>query len=277
METVANPSRPPSPSLPKAGKWAFALTMLSALGLLQVVFGAIMFGAFALINGLSFAEFGDMAGDLIETEIGILLGVGAYFCAALSVILLAYGWGSTWAVLTENPVSSSRDWLAWYPLQGIKLWAIPPLTLLFIVTASQTVNQLIGSTLVDAQALLFSTPLLQIVVIPVAGILGPLAEELVFRGALYNALLPEKREGRPAWLRHLLPYLVTTVAFVMIHAYAGFESIGSYILLFVLSGFLGLLRATTGSVKAAIAGHMTSNLASVAGLIVAQSLGIAIL
>lgn len=269
---IPSVSTSPQP-IPLKGKLTFALTMVSALGVLQIVFGMIIFGIYAFLSGQSLEAFAADTQTLLESELGLVLGMFAYTCAALSVIGLGFGWGPLWSKLTDKAMTSYREWLAWYPMQRLKLWMVPPLTLLVVIAAAQLVNLLIGPTAVAAQSLLFQTRLLQIIAIPVAGILAPLAEEVVFRGALYNALLGPKRDGQQAWVRHILPFIVTTLTFVLIHAVAGFEAVGSFVLLLILSAFLGLLRAITGSVKAAIAGHMTSNLASVAGLIAAETLG----
>ncbi len=271
-DAVASPTISAPEPLPRAARWIFALTLMSALTILQLVFATAIFSVYAGLNGLTFDDLAAMGEDLLFSETGSLLQLLAFTGAVLVVIGTAYTWGQFWAKLTDRPRVSTKEWLAWYQLQGIKLWAVPPLTLLLVAASSQGVNQLIGPTGVDAQTLLVQTRLLQLIAIPVAGILAPVGEELVFRGALYNALLLKEREGLPTWVRHLPAYIMTTLTFVLIHAGAGFQETGSYILLLILSAFLGLLRATTGSVKAAVVGHMTSNLAGLVGLIAAESL-----
>jgi len=249
--------------------WTFALLLLGSLGLLQLFFGGVFLFLYSVFTDVDLTELASDIGFL-SSEPALVLGLFAYFFTALIVIGVAFVWPTSWRAITESPQGpTAAEWLGWRPSTRLPMWVVPLLTLAYIAVVGITVTGIFGDATVDVQLLLFSTPLLQVVAVPVAGILAPIAEELVFRGALYNAMLPDKHQTQPEWVRHIGPFLVTSSSFVAIHAFAGFEEPGSFLLIIALSLYLSGLRAWTGSVKPAIIAHMTSNIASIIGLILA--------
>src|SRR5262249_39040784 len=130
--------------------------------------------------------------------------------------------------------------------------------LVFLVSIA--VSAVLGPSEVDAQLQLFTSPARQIFATLVVSTVVPIAEELIFRGGLYSALLPPSHFSTPKWTDHVLPVLVTSPMFSLVHLLGGFQTLPPFIAVGMLSLYLGLLRAFTGSVKASIVGHMTWNL-----------------
>jgi membrane protease YdiL (CAAX protease family) len=77
-------------------------------------------------------------------------------------------------------------------------------------------------------------------------LVAPICEEIFFRGYLLMGLA----RAMPSWLAIVL----TSLIFAAAHA-----SPGSFVLLFVLAIFLGILRVSTGSLWPGIALHMLNN------------------
>jgi CAAX protease family protein len=89
-------------------------------------------------------------------------------------------------------------------------------------------------------------PVLAVVAVARAVVITPLAEELLFRGALYGWL----RRWWPAWAT----IAATAVAFAGIH---GFLVVMPYVLVFGI--VTGWLRERTGSVAAGVVTHVLNN------------------
>ncbi len=80
-----------------------------------------------------------------------------------------------------------------------------------------------------------------------AGVLvAPICEEIFFRGFL----LPGLQKSMPAWLA----IVITSLIFAAAHA-----SPGSFVLLFILAIFLGMMRVATGSIWPGVILHMANN------------------
>jgi membrane protease YdiL (CAAX protease family) len=104
--------------------------------------------------------------------------------------------------------------------------------------------------------------------------IAPISEEIVFRGGLYNALLRSPRNDVPPWQRHILPYILTSLAFAALHLSAGFERIGSIVLITVFSFYLTALRSYTGSIRTSFIAHLSWNTLAAVGLIAQQLLNL---
>ncbi|MGF1507825.1 MAG: lysostaphin resistance A-like protein [Anaerolineae bacterium] len=128
-----------------------------------------------------------------------------------------------------------------------------------------------GETDVQAQEVLFSTNTgLTIFTAMMVVSVVPFAEEFVFRGALYNALLPEAHDLSAAqldWKAHRLPFLISMVAFVALHLIAGFGTASAILQIVILSTFLSGLRTITGSVWAPVIAHLCWNALAAVGLL----------
>ena len=174
--------------------------------------------------------------------------------------LLAWAWPRIWGLVSENKLLTGGLWLAWNRVNRIPLWLVVTITAPLVFLVSAGVTSALGPSEVDLQLQLFTSPARQIFASLVVSTVVPLAEELIFRGGLYGALLPASHYSTPKWTDHILPILVTTPLFSLVHLLGGFETLPPFIAIGLLSLYLGLLRAITGSVKASIVGHMTWNL-----------------
>ena len=181
---------------------------------------------------------------------------------AVTTVGLASIWPRLWRWFSSKDNGGVAGWLAWRKPLYLSLWLIPAMTLPFMLLVVLGVTQVFGEAEVDIQLLLFTTPSLRIVTSIVVSTVIPLAEEFIFRGVLYNALLPSMREGVAEWQRQALPLAVTSVLFASVHLLAGFETLAAIVQVTILSFYLGGLRAITGSVKASVTGHVTWNLLS---------------
>lgn len=211
---------------------------------------------------------------LLDSEPFIWVSLIALAVSAAVTILLALIWPQVWRLVASNGSGGLADWLGWKKPVRLSLWLIPPATFPLMILILIGVTGLFGEAEVTSQLQLFSTRSLQIAASIVVTMLVPLAEEFIFRGALYNALLSAGREGAPKWHRHVLPLVVTSVVFATVHLLAGFETIAAIAQIAILSFYLGGLRAVTGSVKASLAAHVTWNTVSALALIVATNFNV---
>lgn len=179
--------------------------------------------------------------------------------AALLTLLIAWSWPSVWSHATAQRYPPD-DWIAWRKPHTLPLWSVPLLTLVMLVVVGYGVTLLIGPADIDLQVQLFSTRKLQIVSVLAVSTVVPLAEEIIFRGALYNALLSSARAGVPFWRRHLAPFVVSSVAFALMHLLAGFSTAASLVMVLLLSFYLTALRTISASILPSIVGHMVWNL-----------------
>jgi membrane protease YdiL (CAAX protease family) len=263
-EYTPGPPPDPTPEPARLGRWSLAALLfltylpLQALVALPVVMILISNGQLSTLEDLE---------RFITSEPGIWLSILAAAVAALATIALAGAWPRLWRWLSGSQDFGPSEWLAWRRPERIGLWRVGLITLPFLLITTAGVERLAGSTEVSAQLYLFSQPGLMIASTLVVSTVAPLAEEFLFRGALYNALLPRRREGVHPWQRHLVPLVVTSLLFAAVHLLAGFETAPSIILITLFSLYLGTLRAVTGSVQAPVLGHVIWNLAGSLALI----------
>lgn len=179
---------------------------------------------------------------------GMILGSLTYALAALLLLFFAVAHGKTgFAALFHAPNTSMRT-SAWKGLVfGIA--AIPPTMLITIIT-----NQLITQAGYESA----SQPVIEwltspdthlsarIAIVVSAVIVAPLAEELIFRGILFPAVLKNN-----SWL---FSSLLTGCIFSLIHFHPP-----SFLSIFVLSLFFTAGYAATGSLITPIVMHMVFN------------------
>lgn len=248
---------------PKWAFWLLAVILLVAYLGLQFVFVLPVMIRQTALGAINSQE------DLMNSEPVLLAGLIGVGAAGLIVALMVWLWPVVWArIRSTDPV----DWVGWRAPKYLKLWQIVLITLAFLIIVSQLIGLLLGDAEVELQVQLFSSMILQIVAVPVVGLIVPFAEEFIFRGALYKALLPPGgadpiRDLSQDWRDHLLPFLVTSVTFALIHLAADFKSAASIVMVTLLSLMLSGFRAVTGSVQASIAGHMIWNLMAAISLI----------
>jgi membrane protease YdiL (CAAX protease family) len=191
-------------------------------------------------------------------------GLGYVLAGAALGALCTVGVAALWSRVSGYDTGS---WIAWRKPLRIKLWVVPMLTVLVMLVVLPVIALTVGEAEVETQMLLFSTGPLQVASTLVVTTVVPFAEEFIFRGAFYNAMLPRAKPGVAVWRRHLVPFLLTSLLFAAIHIPTGFLSAPSIIMILLLSCFLGVLRAWTGSVRPGIVAHMVWNLLAAIGLI----------
>jgi membrane protease YdiL (CAAX protease family) len=250
------------PTPPRSGRWLLAVVMIA------VFFGAqILAGLIAVMYFIGSGQFDagsqdEMMRYLSESQTGLLITVGAAALGALLTILVGFTWPWLWSRVLNGGRYPLADWIAWRPLKNIPGWLVAVMTIPLLLIIAVVVTMLFGESSVDAQLMLFEGPLLQYLTPVVVALIVPLAEEVVFRGALYSAILPKSADPanpEAGWQRHIVPFIVTSIAFGVVHLAAGFEKPGSIVQIMVLSMYLTALRSYTGSMKASVIGHMTWN------------------
>lgn len=256
---------PPEPS--RLGRWLLALALFIAYLPMQVLLAVPAVAVVVVVGGVTSLE------DLLQSDIVLWMTLGAAALAAALTIVVALVWPRLWALFTSRPVPL-REWLAWRQPEVVPLWSVPFLTLPLLVVIGLVVSLLFGPAEIEIQLQLFSTPALQFASAVVVSTVVPVAEELIFRGALYNAVQPRAAEVEPGRRREIVPFAVTALAFASVHLLAGFETVAAIVQIVILSSFLSGLRAVTGSVKPSIVAHLVWNLTAALGLIVSTSLNL---
>jgi membrane protease YdiL (CAAX protease family) len=198
-----------------------------------------------------------------------LIGVGVGVAAVLVTVLV-------WPVLLERLFRAKHtlaEWVGWRNMPLAAWLIIPPMTLMGMIPIVFMITVAFGAAEVNIQEAMFSDPQIQLGMAILGGSLVPVVEELIFRGALYNAL-SFRIPGLVGWQREIIPVLGTAIGFAAVHIPAGFTTIPAFLQIFVLSLFLSTLRGVTGSVKASILGHFTWNLFAVVMFLLVSILGI---
>lgn len=261
METtlqIAPEEGPGSP--PRLGRWLLAAVLFIMYLPMQVLLAVP-----AVVLAMSTGEI-TSADDLLESETVLWMTLGAAALAAILTIVAAAIWPRLWKLFTSR-LYSLNEWLAWRAPRRLPLWAVPLLTFPVLIVVGLLVALLFGPTEIDIQLQLFSTPALGAASAVIVSTVVPVAEELIFRGALYNALLPRGGEAG-GWRSHALPFAVSTILFAGVHLLAGFETAAAIVQVIILSAYLTSLRTFTGSVKASVAGHLVWNFIAAVGLLV---------
>jgi len=263
MDTPAAHSRPP--------RWA--LLALAVL-LLAAYLGVQLIIALAVVIWMMVTRQALTQEALLNSEPFIWASLIALAVSAAVTIGLALILPWAWRLVTSKSEGGLASWLGWRKPIHLSLWLVPPATFPLMILVVVGVTWLFGPAEVTSQLQLFSTRELQIAASIVVTMLVPLAEEFIFRGALYGALLSPAQEGVPEWRRQVLPLIVTSILFALVHLMAGFETIAALAQIAILSFYLGGLRAITGSVKSSLAAHITWNLVSAMAIIVATNLNL---
>ncbi len=253
----------------RLGRWLLAGVLLTTYLPMQVVI------AVPFVITLITAQ-GDITLDnidrLLNSDALLWVTLLSAALAALLTIIVAVAWPALWERLTSRDVPPA-EWMAWRRPRHIPLWLVPVITLPMLVLIGIVVVMEFGPAEIEIQMQLFSTPALQAASLITVSTVVPVAEELIFRGALYNALLPRPRAGTPGWQRHIVPFVVSALMFGAVHLLAGFQTAAALIQIALLSLYLSALRALSGSVKTSIVGHLVWNLTAAIGLIVANMVG----
>ncbi|MBN1120429.1 MAG: CPBP family intramembrane metalloprotease [Anaerolineae bacterium] len=241
----------PAPSM--LGRWLLVGTLLSTHILLQLVGGVAYFYWMTNLAVMPMSVDELLADPSFNWA--ALLAAGF---AAVMTVFAALIWPVAWGKITSSDFSFA-EWFSWQKPRNISLWVVPGGTIIVMMIVGYGVSALVGPTEVEAQQGLFSTLSLAFASTITVTTVVPLAEELLFRGALYNALLNIASKERPAWLRHVLPFVVSVALFAGAHLLTGFVNPGSIVSIILLSAFLTGLRALTGSLWPSLVAHIVWN------------------
>lgn len=252
---------------PRLARWVLAITLLLVYLLLQL---ALVFPVVLFLVSTGRVQSQQ---ELLDSDVFVWVGLGAATVAALATVVLVWIWPRLWHFQRTAPHFELADWVGWHDPKRIGLGTVAVITAPLVVILTFGVEWLAGPVEVDVQMELFRSPALQIVSSLVVSTVVPVAEELIFRGALYSALLPRADSVMPGWRRNLWPFIVTSAAFAAAHLLAGFEMVGAIIAVLLLSMYLSGLRALTGSVKASIVGHLVWNVLAALGIVLANLVG----
>jgi membrane protease YdiL (CAAX protease family) len=246
----------------RGARWLLTGVLFTAYLPLQIVF-AVPFVIVAILSGGMQAAENPAA--LLESQFLLWATLASAALAGAVTVVLAAVWPWLWQLVSGRLITW-REWFAWQKPRYIKLWMVPPITLPILVVVGLVVVTFFGPAEIQIQLDLFSTPALGAASTVVVSTVVPVAEELLFRGALYNALLKPGSPKNPGWRRHILPVTVTALSFAAVHLAAGFETAAAIIQIVLLSAYLSLLRAVTGSVQTNITAHAVWNALAALGL-----------
>jgi membrane protease YdiL (CAAX protease family) len=250
-QPLDSPHESPAPSM--LGRWLLVVILLSTHVLLQLALGLAYFWWMTSLSvtPMSIDEL------LVDPSFNWAALLAAGFAAVMTVFA-ALIWPVIWEKITASAVPFA-GWFSWRKPKFIPLWTVPVGTVVVMIFVGYGVSALVGPTEVEAQQGLFSTLGLALASSITVVTVVPLAEELVFRGALYNALLDIVSKERPVWLRHILPFVVSGALFAGAHLLTGFVNPGSIVSIILLSAFLTGLRALTGSLWPSLVAHIVWN------------------
>ncbi len=234
-------------------------------GLPDVVVAWIVGIVAAVIAGSIVAAVGDVDTSRVSDDVGVLLasviGQSVGIIGTLALVARHKGRGSLGADfgLVARPPGDSWPWAAMWLLAGVALQLISlPFLQLLVDVHGKVETQDVVEQFEHARGP--SLVLFAIVVVTVA----PLAEELLFRGALLRALL---RRTTPAWAA-----FVSALLFAAVHPLAS-PTIGSLIAvpaLFVLGLVSAGLAIRTGNLSASILLHAGFNLLTAVSVLAAR-------
>lgn len=206
----ALPLRLAPPNAPSV--WT-AIALIALYLVLQAVFGGMVLGAVALIQHIGRAA--DVAASAGSAAIGVLrqpdtmaaATIAGVCCAALLVVRLVYRqWSPPWAYATPPGFGVTRPMRSRWLVAALLVGGLLPLlgsVLTQLLAHGHDIPQ-------DIEQLTRSAPLAWRIALAATAIsLGPLVEELLFRGVLLSALIP--RCGLP------LAALLSAAGFAAIH------------------------------------------------------------
>jgi membrane protease YdiL (CAAX protease family) len=207
------------------------------------------------------------------SEPGLLAQLLATAAAMGLAAAVAWLWPRFWAQTTGERFDR-KLWLGTRDPILIKMWMVPVGVVLMLSIVALITAQL-GEANVESQLALFSSPTLAILAGMVVASVVPFAEEFVFRGALYNAVLPddELTAAPPERRQHAPAIVVSMVAFAALHLVAGFSTITAILSIIILSVFLTVLRTLSDSVWPSVMAHMLWN-AVAAMILIANTFGL---
>lgn len=237
-----------TPAAPRTGvRWGLpdvALTWLAGL------IGAVVLGALA-VAALGVPE--DDVADDVGVFLATIVGQTAIVVGVLALVSRSKGRGSLRRDFGLTVRLRDAGWLAaGVGLQIALGLALYPLAQLYDRDDSQTVVELLEDAS-GAGLVLFAAAVV---------VLAPLAEELLFRGALLRALM---RRLNPAWA-----VFVSALVFALVHP-LGDPEVGSVIVvpaILTLGVVSGYLAVRSGDLSRSIMLHAGFNLLTVVGVLI---------
>ena len=233
----AYPSPPDPPRDPIWSGWDVLLIALLAIGTLFLTQVAILLVAkLWLLPQLNLVELGNrLAKNPSLALLSMLLSYGVVALYMVRLVRAKYKAEFLQSVRWNFPIRSWR-----YPLLGVGMvFALVPLEHFLPMPKDAPFEQF------------FKTPMDAYLVSFFAVTLGPLMEELFFRGFLYPVLV--RRAGvAPA-------ILVTSVLFGMLHSMQLGYAWGGVLVIVIVGLVLTSVRAATGSVAASLLTHIGYN------------------
>lgn len=240
---------PLTPRLPQSDRSA-GITIFDIVRFVLGVIGMVL--ALGAVGGLLFGPDIAQLGDIANADPAASLWVlGASYLGMGLMVLAAVKWGraNVWRPLKLD--RAPGKWLILGPLLALAV------SLALDWGAVGLYEELTGEKIeLEIDQFMrngLDGPLMSASMLLVAGILGPIVEELIFRGLALG------------WLQRLMPFwlaaLISSVLFGLAHVQ------GPHI---VLAAALGLVFAflyrRAGSLWAPIAGHIVNNVAAVASV-----------
>lgn len=257
-------------------RWVLVGILFCTLLVLQIVIGIplIIIGLYVAYDPIQIATNPQLIlAQFVESDLAIWLTLAAALVGAFVTLITVLVWPALAQRVSIDGQASLATWFAWQRPVVIPVWIVPVVTLLVMLATSSLVSAIFGSAEVELQVQLFRTPELRVASTLIVATIVPLVEELVFRGALYNAVLAHTVHRVGFWRQHALPFLIVSVLFAGVHLLAGFESVASIVQIVLLSAFITSLRSITGSTIPGVAAHTTWNLVAALGLTLTSILG----
>ena len=211
----------------------YVALFVSLFFVIQFIFQFSAIGIYAYLKGIDFSEVaeGMQAGQYADVI------VISYLLSSITIILLFIK--KEWSPISRSYLRS-KPW-------GVLFWTA--MLALGLILPAQFIYEKVQITVSENMAQIFSGIMKQPLGYLVIGILAPIAEELIFRGALLRVLLDAfGRKGRwPA-------IALTALLFAVIH---GNLAQGTHA--FVIGMVLGWLYVRTRSVLPGIVLHWVNN------------------
>jgi uncharacterized protein len=232
-ELGAPPSKPPAENPPWNGWDVFRLAVIQfVIPFLVIIPFAVLLAQKTLYRGLSFVQVGQKLWIALCTQFVWYIVVAVYM-----VMFVEGTYGQRfWDAIRWN--WPRRTWLALVPL-GMILVSLQGLEKFFRLPQHIPMEDFL------------KTPSAAVLTAIFAVSLGPLLDELFFRGFLYPVLA--RRWGGVAAIS------ITSVAFGLVHGAQLAFSPGLVLIVFLVGLVLTLVRAKTGSVGSSFVVHVSYN------------------
>ena len=221
---------------------AILVWLMSAASILLVP-AAVLIPYGLITRGAGFFEILKSQPDLLKSTDLVLVNVLGILPAHLLTLMVAY------LVVTKRGAEPFRESLGWN-WGGLKAIHVAVILGGFFALA-YGINLVFPEQENNLTVLLKNSREVRYAVVLMAVLTAPLVEEVVYRGVLYSAF--EKRLGATTAV------MFTSLLFGLVHVPQYWPSIGTVLLIFLLSVILTLVRARTGNLLPSIVVHLIFN------------------